>query len=257
MKNPHFFVLVRSWNAWHYFDRCIDSIFRQKYSDYTVLFVDDYSPYTQQQKKYIKHKLTNHVAIFNTARKYSLRNAYELIHQYAKKQSVIVTVDGDDWLLGRQVFSYLARIYTQTTCAFTYGDCLFHKPGTPIHKKLASDCGRDNHEYPSWVKEKKSFRRYFFLPLHLRTWKTELFTSIPRSQFVDERGHWFRFCEDQAIYYPFLESGAPYQVIQKPLSIYNSGHTHSDEALHHKDMLLDEIRIRKKPHVTSLLFNHS
>lgn len=196
----------------------------------------------------MKAKLRGHVVIFNEERKFSLRNAYELIHSYAvKPNSLIINVDGDDWLIGDNVLKVLSQTYfRKPEIVLTYGNCIYYAPGTRSHLKKASDFGEINHRFPRAIEEEKNYREYFFLPLHLRSWRTEVFKKIPITQFQNSKKKWLRFCEDQAIFYPLLEKyHLQYEVITEPIYMYNQANQLNDFRIHNKEMLLEELWIRK------------
>lgn len=249
-RDLFFYILIRSWNAFEYFDRCIDSVLNQTYKNYQILFVDDASNYTIDQRKYIEAKIgtKNNTVRFNKKRKYSLRNAYEMINTYAMiEDAVIVNLDGDDWLLNENVLKQLKKIYEVKNCSFTYGECLIWDG-----LRLSDIPARQlkfftNISYPKHVVEAKSFRSYPFLPLHLRTWKVDLFKSIPLSNFQKRNGEWISFCEDLAIYFPMLENTfEKCEVIKEPLYVYNCENRLSDSKVHMQKLIREEIILRKK-----------
>ncbi len=247
-QNIYFYVLVRARNSFHYFDRCINSVLEQKYREYTILYIDDHSKYTTKQINYIRQKLKSHVVVFNKERKYSLRNAYDAIHSFAeKKESVIVSLDGDDWLAGNNVFETLNKYYQRKNYVATYGNCYISK-NKGISKEKASQLFEYcNIPYPNKVIKEKSYRKYPFLPLHLRTWKTSIFKKIQRDEFLDLSGNWLRFCEDQAIFFPILEmAGEKVKCISEPLSVYNMENIESDHKTNLVQQIKDEIIIRKR-----------
>lgn len=247
-KPLHFYILVRSRNGFQYFDRCINSILKQKNSNFTIIFIDDNSKLSDQQKKHISEKLKKHIVIFNNKRKYSLRNAYEAIHQHAKKiNSIVVSLDGDDWLVGDTVLSTLEKVYINRQCVATYGECLLFQNGNISQKKASEILKHTNTPYPQTVILNKSFRKHPFLPLHLRTWCTDAFKKIPKKSFLDSDGNWFKFCEDLAIFFPLLERH-PKKVIsiKKPLSVYNMDNDENDSKINLFPQLHDELFLRNK-----------
>ncbi len=247
-KNIFFYILIRSRKSFKYFDRCIDSVLLQNNQNFKILFVDDASGYNRKQKKYIKNKLQNHVTIFNNTRKYSLENAYEIIHKFATINSAVVfNLDGDDWLLPNALDT-VANIYLNfPKCLLTYGECLIWDGIKISHKSSRYLLPWTNTRYPNKIVEKKSFRAEPFRPLHPRTWKVSLFKSIPKKEFLDSKGKWLRFAEDQAIFFPMLEKvGDNYQVIKKSLYVYNSANVHADVVENTISLIKDEIEIRKK-----------
>lgn len=247
-----FYILVRSWNAYDNFDRCIDSILKQSYDHYQILFVDDNSKYSAEQKLRIKKKLHGHIVIFNKKRKYSVRNAYEMIHRYAKKSdAIILNLDGDDSLFGTNVLSYLNTIYKKTSCLYTYGECyLVDKEITRI-SKLARQF--TNTVYPVEIIKSKSFRLYPFLPLHPRSWRVHIFKSIPKKEFMVTNNQWFKFCEDMVIFFPMLER-EPYrcEVLKKPLYNYNMTEF-SDIVKNMRQTIEEEILLRRRIYSYTML----
>lgn len=245
----HLYILIRSWNSFQYLQKCLDSVLSQEFDNYTVLYIDDCSDYTQSQKNQIRKRLQDHKCIFNTERKFALRNAYELIHQYATKQNaVIVNVDGDDWLAHSQVLKKISNTYTQDpSLQLTYGNCFLYSPGTKEHLQLAtSNSPYFNKAYSTQTVKQNTYRSEPFLPLHLRTWKADLFKKIPRSAFLRPSGEWIKFNEDQAIFYPLLEMAkGKYKVIEEGLSFYNRESQLNDSKLNLAECLLDEVIIRK------------
>lgn len=241
-----FFVLVRAWNSFSFFDRCIDSVLSQKNADYTILFVDDCSDYTKSQKNYIRKKLAGHICIFNRERKFSLRNAYEAIHTYTSENDLICNLDGDDWLTNTRALKILGSNYSKEIL-FTYGNCSYYQPGGDWHNKLATEV-HDllNRRYSLAVTLENSYRSLPFLPLHLRTWRVAAFKKIPLRYFLRPDKSWIRYCEDQAMFYPLLEmSRGQYAVIEQPLSAYNISNPNNDFKINRKKRLFDEVAIRR------------
>lgn len=241
-----FYVLVRSWNSFKYFDRCIDSILNQKYALFQIIFVDDCSNYNAEQKKYMKQKLANHKIIFNKKRKYSIRNAYEVIHKCIKNDdAVVVSVDGDDWLANSEVLTTLNKTYQNENCFFSYGSCSIWNDSRIHHQSSFDPIA--NTAYPSEVIKDKSFRTIPFRPLHLRSWKVWLFKKINLRDFLYVDRSWLRFCEDMAIFFPFLEMyPKKYVVISDILYIYNRETINNDIKVNRFETIREEIFIRKK-----------
>jgi glycosyltransferase involved in cell wall biosynthesis len=242
------FCLVRSYKAFPYLEKCLTSLLSQDYANYTILFVDDNSKYTAQQKKWITQKLKNHVVVWNTQRKFAVRNAYEMIHGYVKDDTaIIVNVDGDDWLAHEQVLSEVARVYEQKKCFLTYGDCTYFSSDKSLNGKLASQQNPFvNKRYSKKVEKEVTYRSEPFLPLHLRTWKAGLFKEIPQKSFLLPNGDWMTMNEDMAIFFPLLEMcEGKYEVLSEPLYIYNIENPLNDKKNHLKEKFFHELYLRK------------
>jgi glycosyltransferase involved in cell wall biosynthesis len=246
MHKPVFF-LIRARNAFTHFDRCITSVFSQRNTNYTIIYIDDASALSTQQKKYIKQKLHHHITQFNSERKYSIRNAYEAIHRYVPDNGMVVSLDGDDWLVGDDVIDRILYVYDKTHCSLTYGNCFYYQPGSKHNgKAITSFHPFANTRYPPHVERDNLYRLTPFRAFHLRTWRAYNFKNLDKSNFLFPDGSWLRFCEDQAIMYALLETkGISYSVIDAPLSVYNTSHPYQDELLYRHDKLIDEVAIRR------------
>lgn len=251
-KSVFFYILIRHWKAYKYFDRCINSVLTQNYNNYKILFIDDASNYSSKRREYIIKKLRGHVVIFNKKRCYSLLNAYHLISKYAtNSNAIIINLDGDDWLPHSICLSQLATIYSSNpTLQMTYGDCLIWD-GHIKKRSCIAQLETLNKPYPKQTIEKNTFRSEQFLPLHPRTWKVSLFKSIPKKEFLDSNGKWLRFAEDMALFFPMLEKIKPseYKVLKNPLYVYNQNNPHADVVENTIPLLKDELEIRTKKKV--------
>lgn len=244
-----FYVLIRSWNAFEYFDRCVDSVFNQTYKNFKILFIDDCSEYSIEQKNHIKKCLQNHIVMFNRKRRFSVFNAYKIIHKYAKNsEGVVLNLDGDDWLLDNNVLSFLAKVYDNNPdCLLTYGECLLWDG-----KEYSSRPSRfikefTNIPYRKMVVQTNTYRLEPFYPLHPRTWKVWLYKKIKREDFLRPDGSWLEFAEDQAMFFPMLEmANGLSKVIKKSLYVYNVATQHADIKENPIKLLKDELIIRKK-----------
>jgi glycosyltransferase involved in cell wall biosynthesis len=249
IKEPIFFyILIRHWKAFEYFDRCINSVLNQTYKNYKILFVDDASGYTKQQKEYIRRVLQEHQVIFNKVRKYAVRNAYEIIHQYCDNiDAVIVNLDGDDWLYNSSALQFLSNQYSQYNIDATYGECMVWN-GKSISNKPSRNLYKfTNIKYKANVIKNRSYRIEPFLPLHPMTWKIDLYKRIRNSDFKDPNNNWLKFTQDQSIMYPILEMAQKkVRVISQPLYVYNTSETNHDINKNKLGLIRDEIIIRKK-----------
>ena len=248
MSPVYFYILIRSWKAFDNFDRCLNSVFIQTYNNYKILFVDDASPLNKKQRMYIKDKLKKHVVVFNNKRLYSIRNAYEIIHKYAKNHNaVIFNLDGDDWLPHSKCLQEIVAVYQNNPiCLVTWGEC-FIWDGNKLSRPSRHVRPNTNLKYPNIITRKNNYRKYAFLPLHPRTWKVSLFKKIKKKDFLRPNGSWLQFAEDQAIFYPMLEMAAGrYSVLNQPIYVYNTGTNNSDAKRNFWGLLKDELIIRKK-----------
>ncbi len=249
--SPQIFFLVRSWNCFPYLIRCLYSIHTQRSKDFTVLFVDDASPYTAKQKNHIRSLLRGHIVQFNKVRKYAARNAYEAIHTYVDRDdAIIINLDGDDWLESKNVPTVISRIYKNTGCLLTYGNCRFYEPNSMSHNVSAASYGF-NQRYAKNIEADNAYRQERFIPLHVRTWRAGLFKKIQRKSFLRPDGSWQRTCEDEAMFFPMLEMAhGRYEVLTEAMYVYNRENAYNDEKVDRAELLFDEAWIRRsKPYM--------
>lgn len=244
-------MLVRSRASYSWLLQCLNSILKQKYEKFTILLIDDVSDYTREQKQEIQQLLKTHVAIFNRERKYSLRNAYEAINEYATDDlGIVVNIDGDDYLTSENALARINHIYEVKKCLLSYGECRIVFPSFSWKSWLPSKYvfSQHNTRYPKQVEVMGEYRRDpIFRPLHPRTWRVDLFEKIKEKDFKDNQGNWLMTCEDQAMFFPMLEmSGGHYFVDSKIMYAYRWDHPNTDYRIRQQQQRLDEILIRNK-----------
>lgn len=243
-------VLVRAYNAFKYFDKCIDSIFSQETNvSISINYIDDHSDLTKNEYTYIKKKLKNHHFYSNHVRLYSLESVYQFHHSIEfDENTIVVNLDGDDWFITPNAIQKIIDTYSKTDCELTYGNCTIFEPqNAKVHNKNVSELYKKiNTRYPLEVEKNNSYRDHFFLPSHIRTWKPNSFKKIPKHYFLRPDKTFLRLCEDQAMMFPLLEMcNGNYQVISTPLAAYNRDNPQADRKIHYQARLHDELCIRK------------
>lgn len=213
IKNNHIVVVTCSFNNEKICKKNLDSIFSQNYNNFDLVYVEDASSdYTWLGvKTYIKEQgyQDRVLLVHNKERKKALSNLYYNIHRSAP-ESIIVLVDGDDWLIDDTILAFINGQY-QDGVWLTYGQFIVHPS-----KQLGF-----NSPYPAKVKEKNAFRYHGHTASHLRTFYAGLFHKI-RIDDLMFQGKFFPMCYDLAIMFPMLEMGRNhFKFINKPLLVYN------------------------------------
>jgi len=248
MKSVDFqvFVLVRAWNNYAYLEECLASIFSQKgLKKFTILLIDDCSDYTKLQQKKLTRSLFNHKYIRNRFKKYGIRNAYEVIHQFVPNNAIVINVDGDDWLSTPHSLQLILNQYHDPNCWLSYG----HPNLISMTNQLRffSSQKISPRRYSQQSEELNSYRREFFLPSHPRSWRSSLFKKIKIKDLKRPNGDWLRFCEDQAFFFPMLEMAhGKYSVLNQDVYNYRVEYAESDYTLNLKEKFFDELCIRLK-----------
>lgn len=213
-ENKHIVVVTPSYKNKTWYKYNIDSVIKQKYTNFDLIYIDDVSPDGTGDlvEKYIKeNKFENHsLLIKNTERCGALANLYKAIHS-CKDDDIIVTLDGDDWFATDYVLELINKVYNKFGVCLTYGNyrCYPHDRG--------SACGY----FPKEVIESNTFREYRWCASHLRTFYAGLFKKIKLEDLMYDN-KFYPMAWDLAMMYPMLEmSGGKFMFIPDTLYIYN------------------------------------
>jgi glycosyltransferase involved in cell wall biosynthesis len=162
----------------------------------------------------------------------------------APKGSVVLQVDGDDWLPDPQVLSYLNLLYQDQDLWMTYNSWVFPDGRPPIN------CW----PIPSRVIERASYRDEPWNSSHLHSFRSQLFAHVRDESLIDPDTHdFFSSAVDMAHYFPMLElSGKHARHVERPLYVYNL-HPESLENRAREKQLACEERIRSLERYSPLL----
>lgn len=112
---------------------------------------------------------------------------------------IMTIIDGDDYLIGTQVFKIINARYQKKSLLVLYTNHL--RVHEPIYLKVGTCI-----DYPEKVKKARSFRRFSIFPAsHLRTFFVDLYWRISIRDLKDYQGGYFTAANDFAIMMPILE----------------------------------------------------
>ena len=221
----HFTFILVGYNSAPWMEVCLKSVLSQDYENYDVIAVDALTNDGTFDilKKY--EGVKNFKLFRNDVRKYQTENIEFGVDQ-AKDDSIIVTVDFDDWLPHDQVLNILNDQYDENTW-LTYG-CYSEYYGPEQKTGVRTDCFE---RYPDEIVETNRFREYRWLASHLRTFRKSLFQKIDRSDFIDTMtGKYFTMAGDMSFMYPMLEMcGEKFKYIDSEMYVYNRTNSLSDD----------------------------
>jgi GR25 family glycosyltransferase involved in LPS biosynthesis len=221
--NPErtFVLIVPSYNNQEWYRTNLDSIFRQSYANYRVIYIDDASTdgtgnlveaYLQET-----HQTRRTTLIRNQERVGSLANIYRAVWT-CDKDEIVVHVDGDDWLAHENVLIRLNEVYQDPEVWMTYGQFVWHPANVP------GVC----RQVPLEVIERNEFREYTWVTSHLRSFCAGLFHRIRKEDLLYQ-GSFFPMAGDVAIIFPLLEMANKHsRFIPEVLYIYNTANQISD-----------------------------
>ncbi len=212
MKENKFIIVVPVYNSEEYIKKSIESILAQSYDNYELVVIDDCST----DRTYDIICELNEIYNFNVHRNKvrvgsPLANFIRGVELHSKNdEDIIITVDGDDWLSGDDVLTYLNEVYQDEEVYMTYGQY------EPLSKTYSNYC----RPIPNTRTYRKSGQ---WLASHLRTVKRKLFDKIDRNDLMEKDGEYYVCAGDAAYMYPIIEMAGLKHIkfIEKVLYVYN------------------------------------
>lgn len=220
----HFIILIASYNNLEWYKKNIDSILKQTHPLYTVIYIDDLSTdgTLEHVKKYVQEKgqLKRFIFIKNTTKKYCLENYRYAIDTFCPNRSIIITLDGDDWLTNAHVLEHLNKVYQNPAIWVTYGDSIAY----PLNQKMPH-C----RPIPAEVIKHGTFRASLRQTVnnwpihHLRSFYTGLFRMIRPRDFYGPHNTPIKSEEDVLYMTYLIEMAAErHRYIPRLLYVYNA-----------------------------------
>ena len=247
-------VVIPSYNNSQWYQWNLDSVFRQQYNNYRVIYLDDCSSDGTGVlvEEYIKQRGFEDkvILIKNTERKLALANIYYAVHS-CDDEEIILILDGDDSFAHDKVMQRINQAYQNENVWLTYGNFsyffkdrgMYKSRSTMIDKKLIESNGyRDDGSA---------------MVSHLRTFYAALFKKIKKEDLLYQ-GDFYSMCYDVAIMIPMLEmSGGKFEFIPDVLYLYNRDNVINDDKVNGDLQLsLDrEVRSKSKYQPLSSLFH--
>jgi len=219
-------VIIPSYNNSEWYVKNLDSVFNQDYKNYRVIYINDNSsdqtgdlvelfvkektsdyqvklfesPYradinssTEEFIRLVNSKECFFTLVNNKYRQYgSLGNIYRAVYS-TDDDTIIVNLDGDDWLSREDVFKELNQIYSENDIWLTHGRFIEYPHNSSSWSlKIPDDVIKNN-----------AFRQ-FRMPSHLRTYYSWLFKKINLEHLLYD-GFFCPMTGDMAIMFPMIE----------------------------------------------------
>jgi glycosyltransferase involved in cell wall biosynthesis len=226
--NNHFTIAINCCQQEKWIAKCIESCVNQNYDNFDVILVDALSTdNTYNIAKSYEDKFENLKVYQNHIRVPQIANVLFLT-KMAKDNSIMVSVDGDDWLKNNNVLNKLNNIYNNREVWVTYGSYENMSNGSRAGWV---------YKYPDTVINNNLFRDHNWLATHLRTYKKELFMKIDEEDFKRD-GNWMSTTGDQAFMIPMLEmAGYRSEFIPDVLYVYNDIDTSNDSHTNNRNQV--------------------
>jgi len=240
MRNTYTFVCC-GYNCESWVSASLNSMLSQDYDDFKIICIDAQS--TDETHKILKkyeQKYPDKIAVYkNEKRKYQIENTKFGV-SVSDPNSIIVTVDLDDWLANNNVLSTLNNYYTSSDVWMTYGTYC-HYPYQNVSHLY--------HDYPEEIKHSGTFKKYSkWLASHLRTFRAKLFLAIPEEALKNKFNEYYDMAGDCAFMYPMLEmSRERTRFVKEILYVYNRVNPMSDDKINVKKQEQCAEEIKQKP----------
>ncbi|MCX5922437.1 MAG: glycosyltransferase [Candidatus Dependentiae bacterium] len=213
-------IVTTSYNNKIWYQKNLESIFKQNYHNYTVIYVDDCSPDGTGQlvEEYIQKNNQGHRTklIKNSERMGALGNYYKAICM-CNDTAIVVQLDGSDFLANDQVLSTINDVYANPDVWFAYSQFMMW----PAQRHGW------NHDYQERHSE-YGIRECF--PSHLHTFYAKLFKQIKLSDLM-YKGELFQMAWDAALIHPMVEMAQAQHIafIPEILYLYNDANPIGDD----------------------------
>tara|TARA_R110002020_G_scaffold464493_2_gene685251 strand:- start:23802 stop:24536 length:735 start_codon:yes stop_codon:yes gene_type:complete len=235
----HFSVLVPAYNCVSWVQSNLGSIIRQKYDNYQLIYIDDASTdgTAAKAKELLQNSNIDYKLFENSFNKGKANNLHHYINSL-RDDTIVVVVDGDDWLANDHVLNFLDSQYSDDTW-MTCGSYITTDTKSIVHPTTTEDYWSGNIRNKSWQFS------------HLGTFRKKLFSKIKRKDFLDKSGNYFSTTSDQAMMWPMAEMAGPahFKPLREALYVYNRSNPISDDRAHRRDQLQTEASIRsRKPY---------
>lgn len=185
------FVVSPAFNAEKNIELLYESIAAQSFDDWEWHVINDLSNDNTVEKVAQLEYSDDRVNLINNAKKkFALKNIYDCLHDNKPwdNNAIVVIIDADDLLCNEYAFEKVLEKYKDgAQCVWTA-----HKwnPGGKNISNFLPDNINPYH-FP-WVSS------------HMKTFDSNLFPKIPKENFKDQHGNWFKRGYDQALYLPLL-----------------------------------------------------
>jgi glycosyltransferase involved in cell wall biosynthesis len=240
-----FKIAIPVFNAENWISNNIEMLLGQTHTNFEACIINDASTDRTGEviESYRKRLDSRFKIVHNDKNVGPLENQYNAwknhLDSSGDPESVLITVDGDDWLYSIGSLQVLNAYYEKFNPLLTYGNHIHWPWGT-----------RSNCEIiPEQILKNSDFRKYKFCTSHLRTFKSKVLDQIPFSYLCDENGKMYRCTGDVALMMAALEISNPRIIfIPEVLCIYNRVNPLSEDVTIQDEQarVEREIRLKKK-----------
>jgi len=202
------------------------SLISQSFTDWGLILIDDASETRQTQiiRSLIKEGHQDKVTfIQNRHRIHHMANFYKAIHYFmGNQESIVLVLDGDDGLLGRNALQNVYEKYTNEGADVVIGK-MYRADKLSAHYKYTPDFLYPRRKGGNVWQHLRSFKKYLFDSLSIYDLKVQVSTHTTDALLSRKLSHQFVFpeyCGDFAYMVPIVEMS------KKPLFINHFNYYH-------------------------------
>lgn len=183
-NHKHAFVfIISSFNNEKWYKRNLDSILKQTYTQWRIIYVDDNSTDNTNTllHKYIEdNKIIHKCKVIKNHINYRQGYSRYIAFKECGDDEICCLLDGDDWLYDNNVLTKLNNLYINNDILISYGNYNVYENGK-INNQIVG-----NKTFPKHVVENNKYQRYtMWISVHLRTGYAKLFKSYPYEYLLD------------------------------------------------------------------------
>ena len=188
--------------------KCIESVMRQGYARWQHVYVAaDHATYVRASLAAKDERTT---VIYSPLG--CIENVYRVWQEERSPKTIVVWIDGDDWLAHAGALEILRDVYREHDPWLTYGD--YRYTTLPAYGKAPHFGQRYSKDEP--------VRSSRWRVSHPKTFRLGLVKRVREESLKREDGSFLEYCSDRAFFIPMLEmAGERYQTLRDVLMVYN------------------------------------
>ena len=224
----------------------LNSVFAQNYSNFKVVVLNDASTDGSDalyRAYFAFHAIDRqrYAYVENAWRATTLHNLYYGSVRHCAAEAVVLNLDADDELIGRNVLQVFNWAYQTRRAGVVYSNFYFYQQPVAARPGFTE-------QYSEQERAGSLYREVKMKYSHLRSYRAELARQLDVRDLQDEQGAFFSIAADIALLMPLMElaCGRVSKIEGEYSYLYNEGTGLNDVREYHRQVAVDN-RVRKQP----------